>query len=807
MKCDKRHPCSNCNKAAIECIFPGPGRAPRRSRKPPDTELLARLRRLEGVVQTLGKGVDEEPELEPEPTPPAPAGQTDPTFPKPDEPHGPETKCGKMISMHEPSKAEKKQNGEAMTKEFGRLVVDEGRSRYVSNKFWTTLSEEVSELQDILDDPTEDEDDHPSPQSTDYSSTPSHGFLFSFSSLILSLRTFHPPTNQIATYWNLYKTNVSPVMKLLHDPQTELVIAQASQTLDNVSKPVEALLFAIYFAVITSMNADDCSAVLGVDRVATLQKYRFATEQAFARANFLTTSDIMVLQAMLIFLIAVRRTDDSRYVWTVTGLLIRLATSLGLHRDGVQFGVSPFDTEIRRRFWWHLCILDTRAAEDQGCEPSISDANFDTKFPLNINDEDISPSTTVTPEEHEGATEMTFDLIRYSVSTTVRRLSYSPPGKTPCKAKMDSITLQHKEHIIEELHQYVERKFLCHLDTNIPLHWVAATIARLILAKMWLVVHHPLQRSDSGGSPSEETKDRLFTTSVEVIEFSQLLETERATSRWGWLFRTYVQWHAIAFVLSQLCLRTEGPTVEKAWMAIDSTFETWAGQMTNNQRGMMWKPLRKLLSRARSARSKAMQQRALFPLDGRLGPALTTPLITQPGPMMNGSSAGDYFEVPDTSMSPDSLDVSNGNPSLPDPALQDLMGNVPDVYDYFDTRDFTLFANQNSQGTSQSISQPAQQQAQIQVDGINGINGTASSIDQNGGVNGSNVDPWQYVDLQGMSGNGAPSGNGVVSSAGMTNGGLQADAMMTSELGDNWDDMVREFQMDRAGMAWAGVDM
>ena len=31
-----------------------------------------------------------------------------------------------------------------IVKEFGRLVVEEGRSRYVSNKFWTSLGDEVS---------------------------------------------------------------------------------------------------------------------------------------------------------------------------------------------------------------------------------------------------------------------------------------------------------------------------------------------------------------------------------------------------------------------------------------------------------------------------------------------------------------------------------------------------------------------------------------------------------------------------------------------------------------------------------------
>lgn len=55
VRCNKVEPaCENCSKAGIDCIYPAPGRAPRKPRKPPDAELLKRLRRLEGVVQGLG---------------------------------------------------------------------------------------------------------------------------------------------------------------------------------------------------------------------------------------------------------------------------------------------------------------------------------------------------------------------------------------------------------------------------------------------------------------------------------------------------------------------------------------------------------------------------------------------------------------------------------------------------------------------------------------------------------------------------------------------------------------------------------
>ena len=137
VRCDKRHPCINCNKAGIECIFPGPGRAPRRSRKPPDSELLARLRKLEGVVKDMGKEIELEEE------------------------DGAEREIGKPIVIsgtlaekdpgcstsrffnHLNQKDDEKGTAK-LVKDFGRLVVGEGRSRYVSNKFWTSLSEEVT---------------------------------------------------------------------------------------------------------------------------------------------------------------------------------------------------------------------------------------------------------------------------------------------------------------------------------------------------------------------------------------------------------------------------------------------------------------------------------------------------------------------------------------------------------------------------------------------------------------------------------------------------------------------------------------
>ncbi|KAL8951756.1 MAG: hypothetical protein Q9222_002277 [Ikaeria aurantiellina] len=657
VRCDKRHPCSNCNKAAIECIFPGPGRAPRRSRKTPDGELLARLRRLEGVVQNLGKNVDEEGKVEEpvkeEPMPSLAIGEGIAT--SLDAERKIPNNCGLFNGPEPPRKS----SVDGVTKEFGRLVVDEGRSRYVSNKFWTSLGEEIAEMQDFLDDPTDDEDDHPSPASGSSVAADHQGFLFGFSSTVLSLRNFHPPANQVLTYWEVYKENVDPLVKIFHRPCTEKTLADAAKDLDHISKPLEVMMFAIYFAAVTSLSDEECINITGKEKEAALVEYRFAFEQAMARAGFLQSTELVILQSFTVFLICVRRSDSSRFSWTMTGLLIRIAQSMGIQRDGEQFGLSPFETEMRRRLWWQILHLDLRVSEDQGSDPTILEASFDTRFPLNINDDDIDSSMTEPPPEREGATEVTFDLIRYTVSTTARRLSYAPPGPGKCRERSNNFTLEKKEQLIEELHQHIENKYLRHCDMNVPLHWVAGTVLRLVLAKMWLIIHHPLQRDPENEELSQETKDRLFRTSVDVIQWAILLEREASTRKWGWLFRTYVQWHAVAYVLACLETRTSGPEVEHAWRVIKDILGEMGNHVSAQKRGMLWKPLQKLLVKAKVARARELERRKIFPLDGSIGPAVSG-VTAAADPLASGDA---YMSLPAGNLSNSNIngDSYSGN--------------------------------------------------------------------------------------------------------------------------------------------------
>lgn len=586
-----------------------------------DKELLERLRRLEGVVKGMGVEVPNDEKEYKEPDSRAsmePRSATDATASQVDFNGSSINRTGSeyfdSIDHKDKAKWVEERQDRNFENRFGRLVVNEGKSRYINNSFWANLSNEVEDLKGILNQSSDDDEPvEPTPASTQNAAGNHQGWVFGFNAQNVDLLSLHPTPVQIREYWETYKDRVDPLVKVLHIPSIEPTVLSAASHLSNLSKGFEALLFAIYYGATTSLNASDCVQKFGEEKNVLLARYRFAIQQALTRANFLTTEEIVVLQAFVVFLICLRRNNDARVIWTLTGLVVRIAQTIGVHRDGSHFGLAPFEVEMRRRLWWQVCILDTRASEDHGCDPTIIEQAFDTKMPLNINDVDITPDMKDFPPERQGCTDMSFCLIRFEVANTFRRINYIPPGPPKaCSEYFANVTLQDKEKWITECHNRLEERYLKHCDMSVPLFWVTATVARLMMSKMWLMVYHPFQRHDGGASLPRETKEKLFITSLENIEYSLLLETESRTMKWGWLFKTYMQWHALAFILSELCQRTTGDLVERAWIAVEKTRDgRWGMHVSKDSpAGHLWRPLKKLYRKAKEERQRGLEEEA-----------------------------------------------------------------------------------------------------------------------------------------------------------------------------------------------------
>lgn len=345
----------------------------------------------------------------------------------------------------------------------------------------------------------------------------------------------------------------------------------------------------------------------GVEKCKLTSQYRFALEQALAKAEFLVSPELVVLQAFILFLVLVRRHDDTRFSWTLTGLAIRMGQSMGLHRDGTSFpGLTPLEIELRRRVFWALCILDLRSAEDQGTDLTIISQTYDTEFPLNINDADISEDSKELPQPRQGATEMTFSLVRYEICSLARRLHTMSSALAVSCPRDAASSFEERESMLKTIYESVENKYFKDQATSCnPILWTAANIARVIVAKMTLIIYQPmLFPGPNGEELSDDIRERLFTAATEIFEYNHQLNSDPRSKQWRWLFQTYTQWHAVAYVLMEIPRRPLTAGVERAWAALNSIFASPQPADLDRIVGdqSVWLPLKKLYIKAKKHR-------------------------------------------------------------------------------------------------------------------------------------------------------------------------------------------------------------
>lgn len=85
-------------------------------------------------------------------------------------------------------------------------------------------------------------------------------------------------------------------------------------------------------------------------------------------------------------------------LWTLMGILLRLALYMGYHRDPSHYSnVSVLDGEMRRRVWHLLYMFDTLLSFQLGLPAMLRVVQSDTKPPHNLFDQDFSMHSKVLP--------------------------------------------------------------------------------------------------------------------------------------------------------------------------------------------------------------------------------------------------------------------------------------------------------------------------------------------------------------------------------------------------------------------------
>jgi hypothetical protein len=105
----------------------------------------------------------------------------------------------------------------------------------------------VEDLKSSLVELSDTEDDPAFPSALQ-DPTLGQSFVFGHPSSNAEMATLHPPYQLIPSMWSLFKTNVDPLVKVLHIPTMEPKISEAQDHLGSLSRGTEVLMFAIYYS-------------------------------------------------------------------------------------------------------------------------------------------------------------------------------------------------------------------------------------------------------------------------------------------------------------------------------------------------------------------------------------------------------------------------------------------------------------------------------------------------------------------------------------------------------------------------------
>ncbi|OGM39670.1 fungal specific transcription factor domain protein [Aspergillus bombycis] len=566
VRCDRNDPCSACIKRGVECVFP--------------THIPPRRRKRQRSEDRRHSG-----------------------FPYQSPIRQDNAASARISNLDHPATTHNAFPSGSRA-EQGMLFTGDGKSIYLDSNVWTSVRGELPRAEDVLRD-ISDNDSNRSVQGVDDEIS-----LILGETVKKSLSALHPSPLHIFKLWQTFLENINPLIKILHGPTVQQQLLEASGSLNTVSKELEALMFSIYCIALVSLKADDVQKTYGESKALLLSRFRRGARLAFTKAGILRTSKTVVLQAFVLYLLSMRASSDAQSIWSLCGVAVRMAQRMGLHRDGSELGLSIFETEMRRRLWRQLSILDVTTAQSSGIASQFPYFSVDVLPPSNINDSELDPRMADMPRENHGATEMMFVLARTEFGEWMKRWSKAGGDSHGGRGFLASPALSYeaKDQAIEELNRAFETKFLLYCDKSIPLHYMSARLMQNVVCQMRFSAHHPRQYGEKDHISLAE-RDFVFSTCVQIMEGFEDCQSNEIIQRYLWHVDNHIPWDVLIYTLHELRTRIDEEETKRLWVLIDRIYSRHYDQMRNRPKTPLHIAIQGLILKAWKSHSEERTRR------------------------------------------------------------------------------------------------------------------------------------------------------------------------------------------------------
>jgi hypothetical protein len=137
------------------------------------------------------------------------------------------------------------------------------------------------------------------------------------------------------------------------------------------------LLYAIWYGGSVTISIRTIKAEFNIASRSALSKtFNDEVTRWLSKISFPRSPSLQGLAAYLLVQTILSKEEEPLTSSLFISLAMRVAQTMGLHRDPAKFGIKPFEAEYRRRIWWHIVHMDGVVAMSSGLPPLVSDENF-----------------------------------------------------------------------------------------------------------------------------------------------------------------------------------------------------------------------------------------------------------------------------------------------------------------------------------------------------------------------------------------------------------------------------------------------
>ncbi|KAL2795097.1 fungal-specific transcription factor domain-containing protein [Aspergillus keveii] len=304
---------------------------------------------------------------------------------------------------------------------LGHLSLEDGRSRYVGTTFWAYISHEINDLNQLLRDQTHSHETSGTNEvyteetldnatkahwlpSVDNPNAPTGGRLSAgdaFQSSVLfsangspsvkdkvvepDMLDYVPTKRQSHILYKGFMSGIHAISPVIHPPTVLRQYNAFWDWYDSSSYSGEScpdpsfipLLYAVWYGGSVTVSLRTIKAEFsGFTRTALSKTYNDQVTRWLAKVAFPRSPSLQGLAAYLLVQTILSKEEEPLTSSLFVSLAMRVAQTMGLHRDPANFGISPAEAECRRRMWWHIVHMDGVVSMSSGLPPLVNEETY-----------------------------------------------------------------------------------------------------------------------------------------------------------------------------------------------------------------------------------------------------------------------------------------------------------------------------------------------------------------------------------------------------------------------------------------------